>query len=155
MISSCLDFRSTVRLMVWCWGCPRCPEKGWNELGEQRDMSRRFRRESSGTPSSSHTGDCDCRLHLDSSPPADQTPQEFRQRFQPLRENLSLFHDITPRKGKHPPLHCSTFLQNLTNNQINVIVGQCWKKLPPGEKALYLRMGEEDKLRYLQVKLLH
>lgn len=40
--------------------------------------------------------------------------------------------------------------KNLSNNEINKVVGQLWRKLPSSEKTAFLDKGEEDKLRYLQ-----
>lgn len=39
----------------------------------------------------------------------------------------------------------------MSNNEVNKVVGQLWKKLPLSEKTYFLTKGEEDKLRYLQV----
>lgn len=41
-------------------------------------------------------------------------------------------------------------LQNLTNNEINKVVGVKWKALPPAERAVFHAQAEDDKLRYLR-----
>lgn len=37
----------------------------------------------------------------------------------------------------------------MKNNEINKMIGVEWNLLPPSEKVVFERMGEDDKLRYL------